>query len=84
MLNPPALLSHIRCALDMQYTYRADHVSISIGSCERSHLRLCGVLRVPLVPDCSQVKERKDTLAQYETLDNGKPISEAAWDIVRR
>lgn len=65
-------------------TYRAGHVRISIGSCERSHLRLCGVLRVPSVPDCSQVKERKDTLAQYETLDNGKPISEAAWDMVRR
>ena len=31
----------------------------------------------------SQVKERKDTLAHYETLDNGKPISEAAWDMVR-
>ena len=33
--------------------------------------------------DCQQVKERKDTLAQYETLDNGKPITEAAWDMVR-
>lgn len=30
-----------------------------------------------------QVKEKKDTLAQFETLDNGKPISEAAWDMVR-
>ena len=29
-----------------------------------------------------QVKEKKDLLARLETLDNGKPISEAAWDIV--
>jgi len=28
------------------------------------------------------VKERKSDLAQLETLDNGKPISEAEWDIV--
>ena len=30
-----------------------------------------------------QVKEKKDLLARLETLDNGKPITEAAWDIVR-
>ena len=29
-----------------------------------------------------QVKEKKDFLARLETLDNGKPITEAAWDIV--
>ena len=32
---------------------------------------------------CLQVKEKKETLARLETLDNGKPIGEAAWDIVR-
>ena len=86
MLRPPARLSHIRCALDMQYMsaltvqvmsalasiYARGHTSSCAGFCD-SHDFL----------DCSQVKERKDTLAQYETLDNGKPISEAAWDMVR-
>ncbi|BDA42516.1 betaine aldehyde dehydrogenase 2 [Coccomyxa sp. Obi] len=28
-----------------------------------------------------KVKERKEELAELETLDNGKPISEAQWDI---
>lgn len=29
-----------------------------------------------------QVKERKAGLARLETLDNGKPIQEAEWDMV--
>lgn len=29
-----------------------------------------------------QVKEKKIDLARLECLDNGKPISEAEWDIV--
>ena len=31
---------------------------------------------------CAQVTEQRETLARYETLDNGKPISESLWDIV--
>jgi hypothetical protein len=31
---------------------------------------------------CVQVTEQRETLARYETLDNGKPISESLWDIV--
>lgn len=30
----------------------------------------------------AKVKEQRETLARLETLDNGKPISEALWDIV--
>lgn len=31
---------------------------------------------------CAQVTEQREALARYETLDNGKPISESLWDIV--
>lgn len=31
----------------------------------------------------AKVKEQRETLGRLETLDNGKPISEALWDIVR-
>lgn len=30
----------------------------------------------------SKVKEQREALGRLETLDNGKPISEALWDIV--
>lgn len=29
-----------------------------------------------------QIKEKKSVLAQYETMDCGKPIDEAEWDMV--
>jgi acyl-CoA reductase-like NAD-dependent aldehyde dehydrogenase len=35
----------------------------------------CGALRL-------QVREQKTQLAQLETMDNGKPIDEAEWDMV--
>lgn len=33
---------------------------------------------------CEQVTERKDELAKLEAIDCGKPLDEAAWDMVRR
>ena len=30
-----------------------------------------------------QVKERKSFLASLESMDNGKPLAEAEWDVVR-
>ena len=55
------------------------------GSCVDSHIKRClsSVIRHRLQKLRSlQVKEKKDLLARLETLDNGKPITEAAWDIV--
>lgn len=52
--------------------------ALYVKRCLSSLMRHVLQIRRPL-----QVKEKKDLLARLETLDNGKPISEAAWDIVR-
>ena len=35
----------------------------------------------PLLPLLPQVKEKKSLLARLETMDMGKPIAEAEWDM---
>ena len=43
-------------------------------------------LKVPdslILPVLLQITEKKDQLAKLEALDCGKPLDEAAWDIVR-
>jgi hypothetical protein len=46
---------------------------------ELKHCRQYPCLPVCLLPP--QVKERKSELARLETLDMGKPIAEAEWDM---
>lgn len=45
-----------------------------------THLLLFHFHRLTLSP--SQVTEKKSELAKLETIDSGKPLDEAAWDIV--
>jgi hypothetical protein len=51
------------------------------GGCQRGHLHQHSYL---LGAPCffRQIREKKTTLAQYETMDCGKPIDEAEWDMV--
>lgn len=34
------------------------------------------------VPLFLQIAAQKETLAKYESMDNGKPLDEALWDMV--
>lgn len=37
----------------------------------------------PWPTETPQIRDNKEQLARYETLDNGKPVDETEWDMVR-